>query len=45
MNMGILNLDRPPIAKEHFWRALELGSTNGYFDYFLKFPSAKFPFN
>mgnify|MGYP000005524619 CR=1 FL=1 len=39
MNMGILNLDRPPIAKEHFWRALELGSTNGYFDYFLKFPS------
>lgn len=40
MNMGILNLDRPPIAKEHFWRALEIGSVNGHFDYFLKFSPA-----
>ena len=37
MNMGILNLNRPPIAKEHFLQALDTGSINGYFYYFLNF--------
>lgn len=38
MHMGMHYMNRPPIAKEHFWHALELGSSMGYFNYFLTFP-------